>query len=1301
MTFNCRRLFALFAVFQSFSLFSQDNFSEQQFLVWSPESAQINSSELFFKDAFKEEKFNGLPVFKKNYALQGQFASFEAEIRVIKTSILEKSLISSFQNQFVGADFKVEALLRYGANDAYGVVSVLPIRKNSKTGQFEKLEEFELICNAKRGAKPQKSQRTTAEHSVLQTGTWYKIAIDKDGIYRIDRDLLEDLGIDTESLDPGRVNIYGNGGQQLPYNNSEFRHDDLVLNTLFAVGENDSSFDEGDYFLFYGKGPDTWKRSSETADYNPLLPDHFVHKKHFYSDSAYYFIRIDDEVASRMPVITSSPDPSNYEVNKFQDRAYIENDQVNFVKSGRNFFGEHFFDNTINYNFSFSMPDVLQVPAILRTRVAGRTIGAADDSFFTISVDGTSQNIDIIGTSTSTTADLAKLGFRAFEFTPVDGNITVNFTFNKANAEAEGWLDYVGISVSRALKMSGSFMAFRDTTSAGPGRVSDFVISNGNLLSEIWEITDPTQVAKVQFTNNGGICGFRLPTETTRDFVAFNTQAIKTPRAVGQVQNQDLHALADVDLVIVSPPGLKSAAATLADHHAMEGSNVVLVTPNEIYNEFSSGNRDVTAIKMLMKMLYDRAEGNEALMPKQLLLFGDGSFNNRIASGTAANYIITYQSDNSISPTNSYVSDDYFAFLDDEEGESIEDKLDIGVGRLPVSGLEQAQNMVRKIRNYSAANSGFDINQNCGDGSSGSVYGSWRNTILFVSDDQDGNVDDGITHMRNSDVHADSIRLKYAEYDIDKIYLDAYTQEISPGGERYPEAEELIRRKVQNGALIVNYIGHGGERGWAHERILDIPTIQNWSNFNRLPLFMTATCELSRYDDPGFESAGELTLLNPNGGAIALLTTTRIVFSGSNQRLGRAFYNVALEDETIENLTLGEVARRTKNDTIALLASENMRNFSLLGDPALKLSYPKYNVYTTLINGNGVEVQDTVRALQEVTISGFVGDYNGNVLEGFNGYVYPTVFDKAQTVVTQNNDDQINPFEFETFKNIIYKGKASVVNGNFTFSFIIPRDISYSFGVGRVSYYAVESQGSNDAHGYSEEFVIGGALDGAALNNEGPVVELFMNDERFVSGGVTAENPIIYAKVSDENGVNTVGNGIGHDITAVLDGETENAIILNDYYESDLDTYKSGTVRYQLESLEEGPHTLEFKIWDVHNNSSSELLDFVVASNAELALEHVLNYPNPFTTRTQFYFEHNQACDMLEVRLQVFTVGGKLVKTFDRMVMTEGYRSEPIEWDGLDDFGDPIARGVYVYKLDVRTPEGKQAEAFEKLVILR
>jgi hypothetical protein len=871
--------------------------------------------------------------------------------------------------------------------------------------------------------------------------------------------------------------------------------------------------------------------------------------------------------------------------------------------------------------------------------------------------------------------------------------------YDKANPSAEGWLDYLQLNVRRQMIMTGVQMHFRDTLSHGAGTVTRFELSDAENVHEIWDVTDITNVRRVPFDLDGDVAEFTLETDEVREFVAFFDSNYKVPRAVGPVANQNLHGLENVDMIILTTPLLKTQAERVKEIHALDGLVSEVVTPMQVYNEFSSGNPDVTGIKMLMKHLFDKAAGDENLQPKFLLIMGDGSYvGNKSVNAINAFTVITYQSANSVSPTSSFVSDDYFAFLGDLEGESMIDKLDVGVGRIPATSISEADGYIDKIVNYMSSNTSGDGDAYClGDGNT-NPYGSWRNIITFVADDQDGN--GGATeyiHMDDSNEHADSIYLKYNDYDVVKIYADAYQQESTPGGERYPTATEAIKQRVENGALIVNYIGHGGEKGWAHERILTIPTIQSWTNKNRLPLFMTATCELARFDNPDFESAGELIVLNPDGGAIAMMTTTRIVFSGANQAIGRAFYLVALEDENITDLALGHIAMETKNNP-NVPATSNKRNFTLLGDPALQLSYPKNEVYTTHVNGIETDVeQDTLSSLEEVTIKGYVGNAAGGILSDFNGFVYPTVYDKKSLINTLNNDGG-QEFDFEVFRSVIYKGKSSVTNGEFEFTFIVPRDINYSYGTGRISYYAVS--GDIDAHGHSEEFVIGGANESAQLNEQGPDVELYLNDTLFVFGGITNEEPILLAKVFDENGINTVGNGIGHDITATLDKVTSNQILLNEYYESGLDTYKSGEVRYQLSDLSEGSHHLKIKVWDVHNNSSEAFTEFVVAPSAELALDHVLNYPNPFTTRTEFFFEHNQACNVLDVQIQVFTVSGKIVKTLYKTVNASGFRSEPVAWDGKDDFGDKIGRGVYVYRVLVSTPEGQNAEHFEKLVIL-
>ncbi len=569
--------------------------------------------------------------------------------------------------------------------------------------------------------------------------------------------------------------------------------------------------------------------------------------------------------------------------------------------------------------------------------------------------------------------------------------------------------------------------------------------------------------------------------------------------------------------------------------------------------------------------------------------------------------------------------------------------------------------------------------------------GDWRNTLCFIGDDEDFN-----THMTQADALAKSVEQKRPGFIIAKIYLDAYQQVITSSGQRYPDVNEAINQRINKGALIINYTGHGGENGLAHERILEINDIMSWDNKDKYPLFITATCEFSRFDDWEHTSAGEYVLLNPEGGGVALLSTTRLVYSGPNHALNEQFYNFAFEkNDDQQYLRLGDIIRLTKNNSGAGI---NRRSFALLGDPAVILNYPKYKISATAINGIPVtEDSDTLKALEKVTVSGIIEDDGGNVFTSYTGTLYPTVFDKVSVITTLANDGGI-PFTFSIRNRVLYKGKASITNGVFNFDFIVPKDISYNYGPGKISFYGNDI--STDANGSFDGVIIGGSSDSISGDNDGPVMRIFMNDDKFVFGGTTDENPRILVYISDSSGINTVGTGIGHDLTAILDDKTVNPIVLNDYYEADKDSYQSGKITYQLKKLEVGAHKLTVKVWDVHNNSSEDFTEFIVAPSEDIIIKNLLNYPNPFTTSTSFYFEHNQPSAELDVLIQVFTVSGKLVKTIESQVTATGYRCGPFVWDGLDDFGSRIGRGVYIYRLKVRTNSGKTIEKFEKLVIL-
>ncbi|MFT5183134.1 MAG: hypothetical protein ACI84C_000258 [Flavobacteriales bacterium] len=1284
----------IFILFQTGLISAQSSISEHVSIDWLGDAARRTSSDVseLPEHIFPCLEFKGLPAYFFRAELDRTYGSADVQLTNQIFQPISSGKFTREQLKVLTSGVQTMCRVSQGRLDYYDNLVVLPYRKNTSTGQIEQLVEFTFTIQNRAGGGGRSASRA-ASQSVLSEGEWYKIAIDRDGVYRINKDVLSDLGIDVNSLVPNAINIYGNGGHQLPFENGEFRYDDLERNSIF-VSSTGNSFAANDYILFYGQGADSWDLIEGDV---PEDMDRFVHLNHHYSDSAYYYIRVDDVDPERITELTVSSETPDHISTQFQERLFHEKDISNLVKSGREFYGE-IFDVTTSQVFNFSADNSLPIEGIAEVKMVARS--STDPSNTAISLEGSSADLPITNVGSSAVSPVALVGTIQIPFTPDGDGIEVSIDFEQPDPSAQAWLDYIQLNFYRGLTMVGSQMHFRDPESIGVG-VNRFDLANASNVDMVWDVTDATNVKNVPFSLDGETVSFAVNTDDLREFVAFRNSNFLTPRTVGPVSNQNLHALEDVDMIVLSSPLLVTAAERMAELHRADGMVVEVVTPMQVYNEFSSGNPDVTAVKMLMKSLYDKADGEEDLLPQYLCLFGDGDYSaNKGVNNINSTNVIAFYSAESLSPTNSVVSDDYFGLLGDDEGEFISslDMLDIGIGRIPAEGLAEANAYIDKLTSYMSDNTSSNGDSYCLGDENGNPYGSWRNDIVFVSDDQDGSSGPGESvHMASSDSFSDSIYFNHNDFNVEKIYMDAYLQESTPGGERYPEGAEALRRKVEKGALVVNYIGHGGEKGWAHERILTIPTIQGWGNFNQLPVFMTATCELSRYDDPAFKSAGELIMMNPNGGAIAMLTTTRIVYSNSNFSLGKAFYDVAFDDKGSKGIALGDIARMTKNAT-NVAGNANSRNFSLLGDPAMKMAYPEFKVFTTELNGEPIAAEmDTLKSLQEVSFSGYVGMEDGTIMEDFNGFVYPTVFDKKSDVTVQNNDGGIN-YSFDVFQNVIYRGKASVENGLFTFSFVVPRDINYNVDVARVSYYAVA--GNRDAHGHFEAFKIGGAVDGAELNTVGPEIKLFLNDSTFVFGGLTDESPILFAKVFDENGINTVGNGIGHDIAATLDGQTNDQIVLNEFYESDLNTFKSGELRYQLDGLSDGTHNLSLKVWDVHNNSSLSYTEFVVAASAELALDHVLNYPNPFTTRTEFFFEHNQVCDVLEVQIQVFTVAGKIVKTIHNTIESNGFRSDGVVWDGKDDFGDKIGRGVYVYRVQVKTPDGQKAEEFEKLVIL-
>ncbi|MEN8202868.1 MAG: type IX secretion system sortase PorU [Bacteroidota bacterium] len=1264
-----RKLILFLLLLSSFSLFSQ---IENVVIQWGTDNNQH-----FFPDALYADGENTLPYLSRKFPWHARNMLPKVELEVTETSSIAD--YTGYGSQI--SHVKNEPLLEYAlvreAKQWYVVIKVLPFQENA-AGKLERINSFRIHMKEEPALAALKSSIAGewADHSVLASGNWYKIAVEQSGMHKLTYEQLREIGL----VNPASVRVYGSGAGLLPEAYSKGHMDDLQSLPIYIYKGSDGLFGPGDHILFYARGPADWSYDEELAFY--------VQRLHSYSLKGYYFLTDSEGTASGPDDVELTSATASHVVNTFDYRDFLEEESYNLINSGRRWFGDNFNMN-LEENYPFALPGRVAGEAVrIRVNVAARS---GVSSSFTIRA-----NTDRIGSLSARGTDLSNyLSIHAYEssdifsYTPSLYNLTLTVVYEKPDSNSEGWLDYITINGRSELSIGENELAFRDSRSVGSGYISEFRVANANNNTVIWEVSDPENPGNIDFALSGSTASFKLETGSHREFIAFKPQgSFPAPLFVGedlgQVENQDLHGLQHPEMVILTPQEFLEQAQRLADHREThDGMQVAVVLQQQVFNEFSSGTPDVTAIRNFMKMFYDRSDGDPNYC-RYLLLFGDGSYDNRGSEDKPnnPNLLMTYQSNESLSPTRSYVSDDFFGLLDTDES-MYNGLLDIGIGRLPVSTVEEATDLVDKIIGYSSLDK----------------QGEWRNQLCFIGDDgEDSNI-----HMRQANDLARYVSGNYPAYNINKIILDAYTQEDLSTGPRYPDVNRAINDQVNRGTLIVNYTGHGGPTGLAHEKVTTVNDILSWTNKDMLPLFMTATCEFSRYDeynrpeDQEETSAGEEVLLNNNGGGIGLFTTTRLTWSGDNHSLNTRFYEVVFEkDENQQNYRMGDIIAYSKNNTGPGI---NKLNFTLLGDPSMRLVYPQHRVVTDSINGIPVSMAaDTLSAFQWVTVSGHLESRDGQMMEDFNGTVYPLVFDKEKKVETLSNDD--NPvFSFKTRNNILYSGKATVSNGQFSFGFYVPKDINYAFGSGKISYYSNNEQ--LDAHGSCEDFHVGGIGTENASDSESPVIDLFLNDSFFVSGGITDANPILLVHVRDNYGINTTGNGIGHDLTATMDEDRVNAVILNEFYQARTNSYNSGTIRYPYSKLEAGRHEVKVKIWDIHNNSAQSSLEFVVMDSEEMLLKNLFNYPNPFINETWFNVEHNRPDRELRMVLKVFNLSGQMVRIIDKQVYSPGYRLEPVQWDGSSSGGESLGGGVYVYTISLTTQEGEVATDSGKLIISR
>jgi len=1137
---------------------------------------------------------------------------------------------------------------------------MIPLSYEDNFGEYL-IEDISIRLLPSRQTVLRRNSRSFVQNSLLATGDWYKFGISETGVYKLTYEFLSEMGVDVDDIPHSDLSFYGQSGGMLPKLAGTARVDD-VQEVAVKVVASGTNLRPGDYVIFYGEGPESWIYDE--------FKDRFFHEKHKYSDFKTYFVTTGQGSGARVNSVNPPSGSATASFQTFNDRVFIEEDLYNLNKSGSDWLGEEFSIDLQN-SYSFDLPNLVSSgDAHVDYRVAARSTSGS--SSFQVSSGGTVLSSTPIGqVGSSYTSDAAKAATNSFALNASGNSVDLTFRFNQPNFAARGWLDYIAVNAERSLVFEGDPMLVRNKSSMEHALVS-YTVNGVNGNTQIWDVTDLFSINSVGFSQTGGSTTFNSEGNIIREFLVFDMPTSE-PVSLGKIENQNLHGLPDADMIIITREALLNPANELAAFHAQaDGLVSHVVTLQSVFNEFSSGTNDVTAIRDLLKMFYDRSPD----YPSYVCIIGDGSFNNR----ELGDYLIpTFESDVTLNTLTTLVSDDYFGFLDDDEGENINDNsnlLDMAIGRIPADNLSKANVAVAKIKRY------YDSSR----------YGNWQNVGTFISDDEDLNI-----HIDDGDEIAENFIQENPVMNIEKIYLDAYRQEAGAGGGLYPDVNRAINNRVFKGSLFLNYIGHGGGNGLADERVVTLEDIDSWDNDYKTPLNISATCEFKRYDDFERYSAGERAFFKSDGGAIALVTTVRLVFSNKNFEMNKSFMDAFEMGMSDPDMTLGDIIRIAKNNTPT---GEGNRKFTLIGDPALKLAFPKLNVQTTTIEGaTYVPGNDTLKALTLVTIGGEVTDNSGGLLTDFNGLVYPTVYDKSRTLLTLGNDERSIVRPFNTMNSIIYSGKVQATAGQFSFSFVMPRDIVYSIGPGKISYFAHDD--GRDAAGIDTVLIGGGGeLDSNSVDNDRPLVEVFIDDESWISGDFTDENPNLLVKLFDENGINIVGSGVGHDIVAVLDEDTENGIILNDFYESELNSYQSGTVLYPMEKIPEGTHDIKVKAWDVFNNSGEGLTEFVIAESAELALDHILNYPNPFTTSTKFMFEHNRKGDMLDVRIEVFSVSGKLVKTLQETATSSTRRVE-LAWDGLDDYGDRIGKGVYIYKVTLKDSSGDRASAFQKLVLLR
>ena len=1108
------------------------------------------------------------------------------------------------------------------------------------------------------------------DNSVLSKGNWVKIQIEQDGIYKLTYSELKKMGFD----DPSKVSVYGYGGWPLEEDFTKPYVDDLPAVPVLR---------KDDYILFYGRGTTKWEAQ--------IRNENFTHTNNPYSVYGYYFLTDGAEV--KVPEQIKYDKTTSERIETFDDYLLHEKELVSINLSGRRLF-EKLSQSTQTFN-DFGNPETLGIvegEIYVDCKFVPLTTTSEAQGEITLSFAGNKlyNGNTSLQSGTYTKGKDMELA-QKYEYKAGD-HLSVKLEYKKSQQPStDGYVDYIRLNVKRQLKTYNEpYTFFRSFKSRN--HISRFVIEGANSACMVMDITDPANCKIIETELTGSTMSFTIPeSNSLREFVLIRTDRTDFPVPVskGAVECRNLHGWSNKDMIIISPSTLRKEAERLKEaHETQDGLRVEVVTPEEIYNEFSSGTPDATAYRRFMKMLYDKAASKED-RPKYLLLFGDGAYDNRFVTESWSkmsdkereNFLLTFQSENSLDEK-SYVTDDYFGFLDDASNEkSVEScPVDIGIGRFPIRSVSDARKMVNKVIRYM----------------NNEELGIWKSETCFVADDG-GNADkDKNMHMEQADAAAKTVERQASDILAGRLFFDNYVKDFSSSNP-YEAVTSQMNKKLREGLSLINYTGHGNTTSWSDEKVLTQQIIDKFS-YSKLPLWITATCDFCRFDALA-TSAGESIFLNEKSGGIALYTTVRVAYADTNEIINRHFLeSLFTQDANGQYPVLGDVVKETKRKHTG---PRNL-NFTFIGDPAIKLNLPTYKIRISTINGKDVALDTpNFRAYDEVVVEGEILSQDNLSVDNFNGKLDVKVMDSKISITTRNNFRNESAFKYEDYKNLVYKGSTQVQNGKFSFSFYVPGNISYSGKTGKMILYASDSEQKIEAKGNFTNYKVQGTSDDPLDDHEGPeIVKLYLNDSTFVSGDKVNTTPFFYARLWDQTGVDITEGGVGHDVMLMIDNKPFTSYNLNSYYDNIFGRKGEGEVRFGIPQLSAGMHEAVFKVWDVMGNPTTYTFRFEVDESLKPFITNIVATPTPAKGNVEFYLTHNRPESQMKVGIMVYDIAGRLHWKHEETGSSELFKDYVIDWDLRNNSGSHVRPGVYIYRAAISTNNSKEATEAKKMIIL-